>query len=471
MAVITNDIVTRFAFQGSIAPLSQFNASLGGSLKLLAGMTAGLVGVAGATTAWVTSITKGNDKLIQLSRNTGVAIETIGELGFAASVTGSSTEALEGSIGSLSQKIGEAATRGSEDFARIGISVRDAAGNVKSADQVLLEFGKKTRGLSREQKLDFASKLGIDQSLIQLLSKSSGEIDTLRKEAIKLGRVNTEQADKMAAYNDSVTRFKAGLDGLKNQIAIGLIPVITNVAGKIADFVEGLDFSAIGASFKKGFDVVFQAIKDLAPFALAFVGHLALMKLSAIGFTGVLAGLKLALGHVVVFGIRAVAMMTALLSPVVLATAAVVAIGLAIQDVMTAFRGGESVIAGWYESLFQRDLVADLTAAFEIMKGAVEVILTPLKAMWDLVSNIAGGIAGFAAGAIGGIVDFVTGAPEITAPPIGGNVSNQNQNMTVNQGVQIDIRTDDPQAAGAAVNDALNTQLEDGFTQFGRGAR
>lgn len=452
MAVITNDIVTRFAFQGSIAPLANFNASLGGSLKLLAGMTAGLVGVAGATTAWVTSITKGNDKLIQLSRNTGVAIETIGELGFAASVSGSSAEALEGSIGSLSQKIGEAATRGSEDFARIGISVRDAAGNVKSADQVLLEFGKKTRGLSREQKLDFASKLGIDQSLIQLLSKSGSEISTLRKEAIKLGRVNTEQADKMAAYNDSVTRVKAGLDGLKREIAIGLLPQIQEFAASFSDFAtrNAPTIIAVVSKIVEGLGVLFDSFQRLLPvFGLVAAGFVT-AKIAALGFSVVMA---------------------ALLSPVVLITAAVTGALLIIDDLIVAFQGGESVIAGWYESLFQRDLVADLTAAFEIMKGAVEVILTPLKAMWDLVSNIAGGIAGFAADAIGGIVDFVTGAPEITAPPIGGNVSNQNQNMNVNQGVQIDIRTDDPQAAGAAVNDALNTQLEDGFTQFGRGAR
>lgn len=452
MAVITNDIVTRFAFQGSIAPLSQFNASLGGSLKLLAGMTAGLVGVAGATTAWVTSITKGNDKLIQLSRNTGVAIENIGELGFAASVSGSSTEALEGTIGSLSQKIGEAATRGSEDFARIGISVRDAAGNVKSADQVLLEFGKKTRGLSREQKLDFASKLGIDQSLIQLLSKSSSEIATLRKEAAKFGILTTDQADKMAAYNDSVTRFKAGLDGLKNQIAIGLLPIINEMADDFADFIKDMDFDSFREGMKKaieGVKVLIQAVKDLLPLLAGYVVAVGAAKLATLGWVGALKALKVAI--------------------------AATGIGLlliGIQDIVTAFRGGESVIAGWYESLFQRDLVADLTAAFEIMKGAVEVMLTPLKAMWDLVSNIAGGIAGFAAGAIGGIVNFVTGAPEITAPPIGGNVSNQNQNMTVNQGVQIDIRSDDPKTTGEAVRDALlNTQLEDAHTQFGRGAR
>ena len=115
---------------------------------------------------------------------------------------------------------------------------------MKSADQVLLEFGKKTRGLSREQKLDFASKLGIDQSLIQLLSKSSGEIDTLRKEAIKLGRVNTEQADKMAAYNDSVTRFKAGLDGLKREIAIGLLPIVSEMTADFVAFIKGLDFDS-----------------------------------------------------------------------------------------------------------------------------------------------------------------------------------------------------------------------------------
>ena len=236
---IVNEVITQFSFEGSTQPLVNYNSSLGKSIGLLASMSAAIIGAAGAMAAFVTSTTQSIDPMIQLSRSTGVAITAIQELGFAASVTGSDAQTLQGSIVGLSEKIGEAAQKGSEEFARLGISVRDLSGEVKTADQVLLEIGKRFNelDLSLPEQRSFAQSLGIDPSLVQLLSLTSSELDKTRAKARELGIVTKEQADAAASLNDSMTTLKFGLDGVRNSVAVGLAPQIEDITAGVIDFL------------------------------------------------------------------------------------------------------------------------------------------------------------------------------------------------------------------------------------------
>jgi hypothetical protein len=61
-------------------------------------------------------------------------------------------------------KIGDAAQKGSDDFARLGISVRDSNGQIKTADVILSEVSKRFNdlNLSMQEQQSFASALGID---------------------------------------------------------------------------------------------------------------------------------------------------------------------------------------------------------------------------------------------------------------------------------------------------------------------
>jgi hypothetical protein len=92
MAKVSNELITRFAFEGSIAPLQQFNLSMVGSLKNLGLLAGAFAGMAGAIGKWVTDISASQDATGQLSRSIGVSVEALGELGYAASQNGSSVD-------------------------------------------------------------------------------------------------------------------------------------------------------------------------------------------------------------------------------------------------------------------------------------------------------------------------------------------------------------------------------------------
>jgi len=219
MAQVT-ELITKFSFEGSTSPLKDYNSSLGKSVKLLGSMGAALGMAAFAVAKWASGVSQSLQPLFDLSEQTGVAVASIQELSFVAEQSGSSAQALESSLSGLGAKIGEAAQKGSEDFSRLGISVRDANGHVKSTDTILDEVGNsfKRLGLSMAEQQGFAEALGIDSSLISMLRQTSAETEKLKQRARDLGiTLSPEDIKGLKEYNESISEMGAALSGLKTR--------------------------------------------------------------------------------------------------------------------------------------------------------------------------------------------------------------------------------------------------------------
>ena len=132
----------------------------------------------------------GIDELGDFAELEQVSVEALQEIGYAAQLNGSSLEALKASVSGVNKTVGEAALgigRGAQTFEKLGMAAKNADGSVKSFDQVLEEVAGKMEGLSRQEQIALAEKLGIDRSLIPLLAKGRGELEALRKEAQAFG--------------------------------------------------------------------------------------------------------------------------------------------------------------------------------------------------------------------------------------------------------------------------------------------
>lgn len=434
MAGVINELVTKFDFQGSTKPLTDYNSALGSSIKLTLAGVAAVTSAAVAFAGWTSSILAGIDPVIQLSRQTKVAVGTIQELGYVASVSGSSADALQSTIGSLSQKIGEAAQKGSADFSRLGISVRDANGQVKSADTVLAEVGNRFKqlGLSMNEQASIAGALGIDSSLLQMLNKTNGEIDGLRANARAMGVLNQEQADNAVKFNDAMTTLRFGLSSVKQMMAVGLAPEMTRLA-------EG--FSKLLADNRDWIISGLQWTARVLGDTVAAIGRL--MPVLAILAGGFLVAKVAALGFGTVMGV--------ILSPVVLITAAIAAVLLIIDDLIVAMNGGKSVIRDFFQEWLGIDIVPIIQGIIDKVKEAISVVKS---------------FFGF-----GGDVDVnATGVPQsVPAGGAGGGATVDNR--AVNQQVKIEINASDPAATGQAVADSLQRQLDQADAQLGRGGR
>lgn len=463
--MVVNEVITLFSFKGSLKPQETFNANLGQSIKLTAGLAAGVLAAGAAVTGYASSILETLDPLVDLSQQTGISAGALQELGYAASVSGSSAQDMQASLSGLSSKIGEAALKGNEMFMRLGINVRDASGKVKSADQVLMELGGRFKSLniSLAEQRSIAQALGISPSLLQMLNKSGGEIDAMRERARKFGVLTNAQAAAVDSYNDSLTTLRFGLDALKQAFAVGLAPQMQAATDRFADFLaQNKDLIINGlAKLTEGLFVMIDAVGRLMPVLAALGAVMIVLRVRAMGFAAAFALANL---------------------PIILIVAGIAAVLLIIDDLMVAMNGGKSVIADFFQEFFNVDIVASIKKWYGAFMDAITSIQTAMK---DIIPAwLENGFEAFvkvAAAFIpsgdptdtagGGALGALMGAgPAAVARATAGAGAGTTNNQ-VNQQVNVEIKTNDPQAAGQAVNDVLNEQMRDASAQFNRGGK
>jgi len=399
MAQIT-EIITKFSFEGSTGPLKDYNGSLGKSIGLLAGMTAALgVAVVGIN-KWVTGISQSLQPLIDLNAQTGVSVEKIQELSFIAEQSSSSTEALFSSLSGLGEKIGEAAQKGSEDFSRLGISVRSANGQVKSTDTVLTEVGNRFKqlGLSMNEQQGFAAALGIDPSLLSMMNRTGAEMEKLRLKSQLLGILTADQVKSAQDYNDALGALGFAMDKVKQFIAVGLAPELTDMTDKFTDLlIANKDWiiKGIKATVEILNDLV-DALIRVAPFIAAVGAAFLVAKIHTLGFAGAMALVSL---------------------PIILATAGILIALLALDDLIVAFRGGKSVIRDFFLPFF--DIKPILEGIATVFNFVVDTIFVGAKTIFDALGPLGPIIAvigaGFAIASIGPAV-FAGALALITSP-------------------------------------------------------
>jgi hypothetical protein len=200
-----------------------------------------LIGSLGDIRAFVDETAGALDELGDFAEANGTTAAAVSQLGYAAQLSGSDIGAVQSSIQGLNAKIGEAALgvgRGGKMFAKFGIDVKDANGKVKDTSVVLAEIAGKMQGLSNQEAIAMASKLGIDASLVPLLLKGKEGIAALTAEAAKNGAVTNEQAAAAGAYADMMDKNNAKIQGVKNAVATALMPAMTKLGTKLADVTE-----------------------------------------------------------------------------------------------------------------------------------------------------------------------------------------------------------------------------------------
>lgn len=380
---IVNELITKFGFIGNLAPQETFNANLKASIGLLAGMGAAIAGSAAGIAGWVTSVSESIDPLVQFGRETGVAVETIQTLGYAAEVNGSSVDALQASLGEMTKRVGEFVSTGEGEAkdvaARLGLQFKNLNGEVKSSDVIFRELADKLHGMSQAEKFSVLDKMGIDRSMVQLLSKTGEEIEGLQNKAAALGVVTQDQANQFAAYNDSLKTLGKGFEGIKFQVAIGFVPVLKDLVDGFTDFLI--------------------ANKDLIKNGLSHLGEIIFSVMGMIRrFLPIVAAITIAFAAwwLVTGGLATV--MGVLLSPIVLITAAILGVILVIDDLLTAMEGGQSVIADFFKDNWGIDIVpalkeakaallAFINYAIDIFKPLADAIVSMFKFVWHLITG------------------------------------------------------------------------------------
>lgn len=181
----------------------------------------------------------------RLGERVGLTSEAVQELGYAADVSGSSTEGLTVGFQHLARGLEELRTKGTgpavDAFRSLGISASDAAIRHGKLDQVIEivanKFQKMPDGVKKTATaMDLFGREGA--TLIPLLNKGADGIKELRAEAEKLGIViDKDGIEKAEHFEESQKKLHATLVGLRNQAVMALLPTLQEMADKVFKWV------------------------------------------------------------------------------------------------------------------------------------------------------------------------------------------------------------------------------------------
>ena len=239
--------------QGTFGRLRNLAGGLGGALGAL---------VPAAGIAGLTALAKGSidaaDNLNDLRQRTGVSVENLSKFGAAAEDAGSSIDEVAKSMGRLSKGIVDPASKTNEALKSIGINSRDAAGNVRGVDAIMLDLADKFAKMpDGAQKTALAMEL-FGRSGANLIPMLNGGREALSQYQATISGDMASAADQ---FNDSLNAIARTLAGPFNQAVTALLPTLTQVAQGLAAGIQwfstlpqpiqnaALVIGALGAAF------------------------------------------------------------------------------------------------------------------------------------------------------------------------------------------------------------------------------
>lgn len=170
------------------------------------------------------STVKAMDDLNEESQKLGINVESMKAFQYAGSTLGLTAQEMSDSLKFLNKNIAD----NKKEFESMGISTRDANGQIKTTETLLGEVADKFASYE-----DGASKTALAMELfgrsgiqmIPFLNKGSSGIKELTDEARKLGIVFSGETGKAAdEFNDNMIKLRATFDGITTKLVSELLP-------------------------------------------------------------------------------------------------------------------------------------------------------------------------------------------------------------------------------------------------------
>lgn len=210
------------------------------------------------------------DNVMQLSTQYGLTTEKIQEFQYMSELTDTSLETITGSMTKLTKNM-QTATKGTGDayarFEKLGISVTDTEGNLRSTDEVFAE------AISRLGNVENATER--DALAMNIFGKSAMDLNPLiavgregladyRAEAHEMGYVlDTDTLESLGAVDDAMQRANKRIDAVKNQIGRYLAPIVAEITEAFAEWRMSVDWQQVGQVIKTTMEIIGKAIKGL----------------------------------------------------------------------------------------------------------------------------------------------------------------------------------------------------------------
>lgn len=412
--------------------LSSAGANLGSKLAHISVVAVG----AGAAIWGLTKHYAELSEQISLSASkSGVGVEALQRLQFSAKLANVDSTKLDLSLKMLNKTMAMSEVTGkggklnaqAKMFQNLGISVRDATGQMKTADKVMMEIADKykTGKYSKAQETLISSTLMGGRSgtaLNPMLEQGSAAIAAQGDEAARAGHILTpKEIEQNKKFEDSMKTLNTAVGGLGATIATALIPVITPVIDGMTEWIAAnkdwlsADIKDAVIQFGHGLSIVWEVLKGIKaviwPIVSAFGGLKTIVVAFAGGYFISLITSIINVGRAIYGLISAVWSLNLafLANPIFLAIAGVIALGAAIYELTIHFDAVKSAAENFWNRLPEGAKIAVRSLAGILTAGLSEVAIAIYKNFDAIKEGITGGFTH----AIEGVTSLLNGLKSI----------------------------------------------------------
>jgi hypothetical protein len=180
---------------------------------------------AAGVVAFGKSVIDGLDKLNDLSKTTGLAVNTLAGLGVAAKQSGADLDSVAAAVSKLSVNMG----KDGDKFRALGITAKEPLEAFKQLADIFVSIKD-----PQERAAVAAEALGKSwQGTAPLLSEGGAAIGRMVTEGEKAAGVTKEMAEQADKFNDELEAMKARLAGVAVSLTGELLPAMNSVLDKL----------------------------------------------------------------------------------------------------------------------------------------------------------------------------------------------------------------------------------------------
>ena len=469
---VIENLIAKLSFDFDEDKLEEFQDGVETAAKGLIAIVAAAGAAATAIFAFTRKIAEANDELGKFAQRVGIDVEALQELGYVAELNGGSIDSMNSSLANLSRIASEAARgmgAGVEVFGMLGLSVTYANGQLKDADDLLLDVSDAISRLgSQAEKLEFAQKLGINEDLLLAIQQGSEAIKKQRQEARELGFVIDVDATSAAAdFQDEMLRLNKIILGVSNAIGTRLMKQLEPMIELFVEWFK-VNKALIQQNISQFLDSLLKVLRGVFNITIRVVGMINSLAQAMGGWKNTI---------IIVTGLLLAMNASALLMPI-LAVAAGAGILLILEDIITFAEGGDSAIGNLAKKfpLLQISLEA-LLEVLKLIREGWTLIFTQgdeaLEGFIMLIQDIGKAIQTFIIDKINSAIGLINKIPGINVGTVGnsaaatgqarsgaGSIQNSatTNNTTNNPNIVINVNGGDTDKIKQVISDTLNTQ-------------
>lgn len=371
--MVVRELITKLGFKTDKAGLARAEKGFKTLRNTALGVGAAVAGLGTALGFMLKRFANNADVIAKTAPRVGLSTTEFQKLAFAADLAGADQETLNVAMTRFA-RVASDAQRGLstavDALADLGITVDDGSGKLRPMNELLFDAIDAFSGME-----DGAKKAALAQEtfgrggakLINFFNEGSDKVREYGELLAALGGIIDEKT--LAAseeFNDSITKMGAFTTGLKTVLAAELLPIINETIENIITWMKANGelvredikrwVQGLARALKTLFQLIQRGLSFLRRFVSAIGGVERAVKLAA-GAIGLLIGFKVVKGFIdlstglitVVRGFKllgnaALIAQAKVLAIPILVAAAIAAIVLLVQDIISAFQGKDSLI-------------------------------------------------------------------------------------------------------------------------------